>query len=66
MLYLLRFFNRVFMGRQTHPNKFENSREMIFTIVLLGVFGLLIGVFIKPLWEVMDNILTQMVGGYYG
>ena len=68
MLYLLRFFNRVFMGRQTHPNNSEGSREMIFTIVVLGIFGLLIGIFIKPNWAILESIINQIqiIGGYYG
>jgi len=63
MMYLLRLFNRVFMGEATHPGIRERSFEMTSAVMAFGIAGLLIGIFVSIPLGFLQTIIKQMAGG---
>ncbi|MCG2724943.1 MAG: NADH-quinone oxidoreductase subunit L [Elusimicrobia bacterium] len=63
ILYLLKFFNKVFMGKTTHPEIKEKSFEMTATVMVFAIAGLLIGIFVSIPLDFLQTIAKQMAGG---
>lgn len=61
MLYLLRVFNGVFLGKPTHPDKYERTYSMVFIVVILAVLSLLSGIFTNNLLQFIDSATKQII-----
>lgn len=65
ILYLIRVFNRVFMG-QAHGEGHEvreGSRLMVGCVLALAILGLAGGIFIRPPAQMAQTAMEQMIGG---
>ncbi|MFA5032523.1 MAG: NADH-quinone oxidoreductase subunit L [bacterium] len=60
MVYLIRFFNKVFMGEPTNPSCREKSFPMLFTVMTLGILGLVVGCFVKLPLNLIRTAVEQM------
>jgi proton-translocating NADH-quinone oxidoreductase chain M len=62
LLYLIRVFNRVFLGdSKTEPVK-EGSPVMITCVWTLAVLGLVAGLYVNPSVQLAQNAMKQMLG----
>jgi proton-translocating NADH-quinone oxidoreductase chain M len=63
ILYLIRVFNRVFLGDpKTEPAK-EGSPVMITCVCTLAVLGLIAGLYVNPSMQLAQDAMKQMLPG---
>jgi NADH:ubiquinone oxidoreductase subunit 5 (subunit L)/multisubunit Na+/H+ antiporter MnhA subunit len=55
MLYLLRLFNGIFLGKMRISNKSEKTRSMVGCVLTLGIISLILGLLISQI-IVLPNI----------
>ena len=60
LFYMLRLFNKVFLGEVTHPEVCERSKTMIPSVCALALLSLLGGIFIKFPGEFIRIIQEQI------
>jgi formate hydrogenlyase subunit 3/multisubunit Na+/H+ antiporter MnhD subunit len=46
LIYLMRVFNKVFLGTPTHPEIREGTNSMLVTLGIFAVLSLLVGLFV--------------------
>ena len=61
LIYLLRLFNKVFMGEPTHPQVHEGTPSMLFVISVLAILSLLGGLFVAGPMGLVRAAVTQIV-----
>jgi NADH:ubiquinone oxidoreductase subunit 5 (subunit L)/multisubunit Na+/H+ antiporter MnhA subunit len=62
LIYLLRVFNKVFMGELTHPQAHEGTRSMLVTISIFAILSLVVGLLVAFPMGVVKLAAAQMVG----
>jgi NADH:ubiquinone oxidoreductase subunit 5 (subunit L)/multisubunit Na+/H+ antiporter MnhA subunit len=62
VLYLIRAFNRVFLGDpKTEPVK-EGSPVMVTCVLVLAALGLLAGLYVNPSIQLVQSAVEQIPG----
>lgn len=61
LIYLMRVFNKVFMGELTHAHAHEGTRSMLVTISIFAVLSLVVGLLVAYPMGVVKLAAAQMV-----
>jgi formate hydrogenlyase subunit 3/multisubunit Na+/H+ antiporter MnhD subunit len=62
LVYMLRLFSAIFLGKERQPDAQEGTRIMLATVIVFAVLSLLIGFVAQPLLDVVRALVAQMIG----
>jgi NADH:ubiquinone oxidoreductase subunit 5 (subunit L)/multisubunit Na+/H+ antiporter MnhA subunit len=62
LVYMLRLFSVLFLGREHHPDVQEGTQIMLATVIIFAVLSLLIGLAGRPLLDIVQALVAQMTG----
>ncbi|HZD58426.1 MAG TPA: proton-conducting transporter membrane subunit, partial [Anaerolineales bacterium] len=62
LVYMLRLFSAIFLGKERQPDVKEGTRIMLATVIAFAVLSLIIGFLAQPLLDVVQALVAQMIG----
>ncbi len=62
LVYMLRMFNKVFLGKPTHPDLKEGTPIMLVVVIAFAALSLAAGLAIQPITNFINMIVAQLIG----